>query len=274
MSGDGAPLRTEPLTLQTILPLGDAAYERSHPLPDYVRRAVSAMLAGRTAVLGGHVQACPDGHSERVWYHAWRHRLCPQCAWGQVERWLLTQKGRLLACDHSHGIFTMPHALTELWLANVTVMTPLLVASVHDPVCELLGDAQYLGARPGIIATLHTWTQTLLLPPHIHGLVTGGGLHETGPWVAVRHGDLLPVRVRGWGLYAHTQGAALAVCRQQLGQGPVEAPPPWEWQRACAERGEAHPERCPVCGQRLVGTTLIPRAGLPPPAAADGEQVA
>jgi hypothetical protein len=82
------------------------------------------------------------------------------------------------------------------------------------------------------------------------------------------------VLVRGWGLYAHTQGAALAACRQQLGQGPVEAPPPWEWQSACAERGEAPPERCPVCGQRLVCTALLPRAGVPPPAVTEWEQVA
>jgi hypothetical protein len=82
------------------------------------------------------------------------------------------------------------------------------------------------------------------------------------------------VLVRSWGLYAYTQGAALAVCRQQLDQGPVEAPPPWDWQRACAERGEAHPECCPVCGRRLVCTAIIPRAGVPPPAAAAWEQVA
>jgi hypothetical protein len=82
------------------------------------------------------------------------------------------------------------------------------------------------------------------------------------------------VLVRGWGLYAHTQGPALAVCRQQLGQGPVEVCPPLDWQSACAERGEAHPERCPVCGQRLVCTALLPRAGVPPPAQTGWEQVA
>jgi hypothetical protein len=69
MSSDGQPLRTEKLTLQTILQLGYATYERTHALPAYVRRAVWAILACRTALLGGHVQACPDGHGERVWYH-------------------------------------------------------------------------------------------------------------------------------------------------------------------------------------------------------------
>jgi hypothetical protein len=395
-------LNTDKITLQTILQLGYAAYERSQALPDHVRRAVWAILACRTALLGGHVQACPEGHVERIWYNSCRHRMCPQCAWVQVERWLTKQKARLLACEHYHVIFTMPHELNDLWLANVVMMTQLLFASVHDTLVELLGEPKYLGAKPGIIATLHTWSQTLILHPHLHCLVTGGGLSEGGQWVAVRNGFLLPMRVvmavfrgkllaairqglvqgtlqlpagqrrqqvenllnklgrakwnvhirerypygqgvlvylarylrggpianrrlfacdgqqvvfgyeerakgpgrqakrgtmrlplaqfigrwllhvpppgavlvRCWGLYAHTQGAALVVCRQQLGQGPVEVPPPWDWQSACAERGEAHPERCAVCGQRLVCVALVPRASAPPPAVARQQQVA
>jgi hypothetical protein len=82
------------------------------------------------------------------------------------------------------------------------------------------------------------------------------------------------VRVRCWGLYAHTQGTALAVCRQQLGQGPVALPPHWDWQSGCEGRGEVHPERCAVCGQRLVCVALVPRAGAPPPAAAGWAEVA
>ena len=132
MSGDGHALRTDKLTLQAILRMGYAAYERSHPLPAHVRRAVWALLACRTALLGGHVQACPDGHIERVWYNSCRHRMCPQCAWVQIERWLVRQQTRLLACEHYHVICTIPHELHALWLANVEAMSQLLFASVHD----------------------------------------------------------------------------------------------------------------------------------------------
>ena len=388
------------VTLQTILHLGYAAYERTHRLPESVRRAVWALLACRTAVLGGHVQACPEGHIERVWYNSCRHRLCPQCAWLQVERWLAKQKTRLLACDHYHVIFTMPHELNDLWLANVDAMSQRLLASVHETLRELWGDGTYLGAKPGIMATLHTWTQTLLLHPHVHCLVTGGGLTAAGDWVAVRHGFLLPmrvvmavfrgkrraalrqgvvygtlalpegkrpqhmenllnklgrvkwnvhireryahghgvlvylarylrggplanrrlvwcdgqqvvfryeerakpnggqahqrtmrlpleqflgrwllhvpparaVRVRCWGLYAHTQGEELARCRQQLGQGPVEAPEARDEGRE--GEGDAPAECCPVWGQPLVCTAILPRAGVPPPAETGWEQVA
>ena len=78
---------TDKITLQTILQRGYEAYACTHVLPDYVRRAVWAILACRTALLGGHVQTCPEGHVERVWYNSCRHRMCPQCAWVQVERW-------------------------------------------------------------------------------------------------------------------------------------------------------------------------------------------
>src|SRR5256886_16951677 len=147
--------------------------------------------------------------------------MCPQCAWIQLERWLARQKARLLACEHYHVIFTMPHELNDLWLANVAVMTQMLCARVHDTLCELLGAGTYLGARAGIMATLHTWTQTLLLHPHIHCLVTGGGLNETGQWVAVRQGCLLPMRV-GRALF---RGKLRAAIRQGLPSGQLTPPP-------------------------------------------------
>jgi Putative transposase/Transposase zinc-binding domain len=200
--------------------------------------------------------------------------MCPQCAWGQVERWLAKQTGRLLACEHYHVIFTMPYELHALWRANVEVMSRLLFVSVQDTVLELLGDAQDLGARPGIIATLHTWTQTLVLPPHVHCLATGGGLTADGHWRAVRDGFVWPVRVRGWGLYGHTQGAALVQCRQQVGQGPVEVPPPREGPHENEAWGQAPAERCPVCGQPLVCLALLPQAEIPPPTETGWEQVA
>ena len=102
---------------------------------------------------GGHVQAGPEGHIERVWYHSGRHRMGPPCAWVQTGRWLARQKARLLACAHDPGILTIPHELNDRWLAKVEAMRQRLFASGHDTLVELLGDPKYLGARPGIIAT-------------------------------------------------------------------------------------------------------------------------
>ena len=384
------------VTLHTIFQDAFPAYEQRHALPAHVRRAAHAIMQCRTAALGGHVQACPDGHMARLWYNACRPRSCPQCAYLQTERWLAQQQTRLLACDHSHGIFTLPHELNPLWLANVPVMTTLLFQAVRDTLGTLLAAPKYLGAQPGILAALHTWSQTLVLHPHLHCLVTGGGLTPAGQWVAVRHGFLLPARVvmavfrgkmvaairqtfvrgaltlpepmrpqqvlhllnrlghptktkwhvrsmeryrhgagvvtslarsrrggprknarlvawegarvlftgrarheeadgarpglqqmtvpvadflqrwlwpvpvpqtrtvRGSGLDHATRTAALALCRAALGPPPVVVPVGLDWQTVCAPRGEAHPERCPTCGQMLVCTGVIPRGGAPP----------
>jgi Transposase zinc-binding domain len=157
------------VTLQTIFQDAFPAYEQRHALPAHARRAAHALRQCRTAALGGHIQACPDGHVSRVWYNSCRHRSCPQCAYLQTERWLARQRARLLACDHSHVIFTLPHDLNPLWLANVQMMTTLLLQTVRDTLCTVLADPQSLGAPPGILAALPTWSQTLVLPPHLHG---------------------------------------------------------------------------------------------------------
>jgi hypothetical protein len=153
------------VTLQTLFQDAFPAYEHTQPLPAHVRKAARALRQCRTAALGGQVQACPDGHMARLWYNSCWHRACPPCASLQTEPWLALQQARLLAWDHSHGIFTLPHDLHPLWLANVPVMSTLLLQAVRETRCDVLADPQYLGAPPGLIAALHPWSQTLVLHP-------------------------------------------------------------------------------------------------------------
>jgi hypothetical protein len=206
--------------LQHLLDTHYPAFAEAHPLPAHVRDAVHALRSCRTAALGGHVQACPDGHVERVWYNSCRHRWCPQCAQLQIAQWLERQKARLLACDHYHVIFTMPRELNALWLANVRVLAGLFFHAAWATLSELLGDGKYLGATPGMLAALHTWGQTLVLHPHLHCLVTGGGW-DGETWRAVRNGYLLPARV----VMPVFRGKLLAALHQALDAGQLTLPP-------------------------------------------------
>jgi hypothetical protein len=208
------------VTLQDIFQAGSPDYERTHLLPAHVGKAARAIMQCRTAVLGGHGQACPDGHVSRIWYNSCEHRSCPQCAFLQIERWLCKQTSRLIDCDHEHAIFTIPHDLNALWLDNVGLMTSLLFTSVRDSLFELLGDPTYLGVQPGIMMALHTWGQTLVLHPHSHGLVTGGGLTPEGHWVAVHNGYLLPARV----VTAVFRGKFVDVLRRAFHRSAVALP--------------------------------------------------
>src|SRR5262249_7185320 len=138
-----------------------------------------------------------------------------------TERWLALQRERLLACDHYQVIFTLPHDLTPLWLANVPVRTTLLFQAVRATLGTLLAAPKYVGAPPGILAALHTWGQTLVLHPPVHCLVTGGGLTPTGSWVAVRNGFLLPARV-GMAVFRGTMVAAMTYLARYLRGGPLK----------------------------------------------------
>lgn len=173
---------------------GFTAYEKLHKLPYHVRKAAYALMQCRTAALGGHMQACPEGHYQRHWYNSCKHRICPQCNWLQIEQWLLKQKERLLNCGHYHMIFTPPHELNEIWLLNVRRMTNVLFITVRDTLYEFFPDERHIGGKPGIIAALHTWSRTLILHPHIHCLITEGGMKD-GHWISRKQkGYLLPVR--------------------------------------------------------------------------------
>jgi hypothetical protein len=182
-------------TIQDILGLGLPDFLDTHAVPDYQLKAALNLLRCRTAALGGHIEECPEGHTQHVWYNSCRHRSCPQCAFLQIEQWLEKKKELILPCDHYHFIFTQPSELRRLWQYNLEPMADLLFHSSSATLTKLLGDEAHLGARPGILAALHTWGRTLVFHPHLHCLVTGGGLTPDGEWKAVRNGFLLPARV-------------------------------------------------------------------------------
>jgi hypothetical protein len=182
-------------TLQAILQRHFKDYAQTKRLSVAQRRAGHALSACRTARLGGHVSRCPNGHVERVWYNSCRHRSCPQCNALARERWLAKMRSRLIECAHHHVIFTIPHELNALWRLNTPVMMQALFAAVRATLGELLEDSRYLGAQAGALLALHTWSRALALHPHIHALVTDGGLSSAGVWVKPKRSHFLPARV-------------------------------------------------------------------------------
>ncbi len=217
----------EKTTVQSILQNHYAQFEHDHPLPEYVRDAAHALMSCRTAVLGGHVQACPDGHVERHWYNSCHHRACPQCAFLQTENWLERQRARLLATDHYHIVFTLPHELNNLWKLNWVVMANLLFRTVRSVLLEFFTDPKHLGAQPGILMALHTWGQTLILHPHLHCLCTGGGL-DGERWKAAKNGYLFPAKA----VMMVFRKRIIRTVRRALDKGELTLPegdPPRKW---------------------------------------------
>lgn len=173
----GAPNR-----IVEILESGYAEFERTHPLPEYVRQAVRMTLQCRSAVLGGHVEKCPNDHIARVYYNSCGHRFCPRCAYRKQQNWLAKQRKKLLPVRHFHVTFTIPHEFNALWWWNFKQMADLLFHTAAKALQELMHDPERAGVQVGIVAALHTWDDRLLRHPHLHCLVTGGGLSAEDQW--------------------------------------------------------------------------------------------
>lgn len=208
------------VTVQQILQEHLESFTSRHKLPIWIRGAAERMRVCRTAVLGGHLIRCPRGHVERIAYNSCRHRSCPQCSLLERERWLAGWKSRLLDCPHHHVIFTTPQDLLPLWRFNKKGFADALFESASGALLELLGDPKYQGARPGLLAALHTWGQTLAGHVHLHVLVTGGGVTERGHWQPAKKSCLLPRKV----LMIVFRGKLRAALLRRLRRGELTLP--------------------------------------------------
>ena len=208
-------------TIRTILDASFDASSRESGYPRYVHRATQMLRACRTGRLGSHVQRCPSGHFERVVPHSCHHRLCPQCNALPRAQWLEKMQSRLIDCAHHHLIFTIPHTLHEVWRYNRVWFTQALFAAVAETLQTLCADESYMGAQPGLMLALHTWGRALPLHPHIHALLTNGGLTDDGRWQDPKRSCVLPARV----VMALYRGKLLSKLRSALEQGALVVPP-------------------------------------------------
>jgi hypothetical protein len=173
-----------------------AIYRKSHEMPFNQLRAMRAIELCRTAELGGHVEECDTCGSIRISYNSCRNRHCPKCQFLNKERWIEARAEDLLPIEYFHVVFTITDELNPLALRNQRVLYNILFRSVSETLTELSRDPEHLGAELGFISILHTWGQNLMDHPHIHCIVTGGGLSEDGKrWVSCRDGFFLPVKV-------------------------------------------------------------------------------
>lgn len=168
-----------------------------HVLSDQQRKVLRDIGLCRTAALGTHLERCDRCSYETVAYDSCRNRHCPKCQSSARDRWLLKQASSLLPVPYAHVVFTVPEQLGPLALRNQRLFYSILFRAASETLLEIAADPRHLGARIGILAVLHTWSQNLQLHPHLHCLVPAGGLaFDHSRWIATkRHGFFLPVRV-------------------------------------------------------------------------------
>jgi len=188
-------MRTSGPEVADIFRQHGSAYRESHRLSRAQMRVMRAIEVCRTAVLGGHRDRCDAcGHLE-ISYNSCRNRHCPKCQTLRKEKWIEARSEDLLPIEYFHVVFTIPSELNHLALLNQRVLYDLLFRSASETLAKLANDPKHLGATVGVIGILHTWGQNLMDHPHLHCIVTGGGLSSDGTWRPCRRGFFLPIRV-------------------------------------------------------------------------------
>jgi hypothetical protein len=174
------------------------AYRQNHgaSMSAEQRRVMAAIEVCRTAVLGGHLERCDQCGYERNCFNSCRDRHCPKCQSLARAQWIEHRQAELLDCPYFHVVFTVPEEIAAIAYQNKEVVYDILFHSTAETLKTIAADPKHLGAEIGFFAVLHSWGQNLMFRPHLHCVVSGGGLSADGQrWVRCRARFFLSVRV-------------------------------------------------------------------------------
>lgn len=183
--------------------------ERRYALSTQQRRALSAIALCRTAALGGHMEVCRSCGYERPVYNSCCNRHCPKCQALAQEQWIAARSARILPVPHFHVVFTLPQALRPLSQCKPRLLFDALFQASSETLLEF-GESRF-HALLGVTMVLHTWTRELRFHPHVHAIVSAGGLSLDGKsWVPCSRRYLFPVEA----LSKVFRGKVMALLRQ------------------------------------------------------------
>ena len=190
--------RSESRAEQRKLELADlfAKYGSSLRLSSHQRRTVRAIVRCRTVQMGRHRRVCEACSYSEDSFNSCRNRHCPKCQRLDEVQWLDRQMRDVLPIPYHHVVFTVPHELHAYFRVAPKLAYQQLFAAVAETLQEVAARPSNLGAKIGFTAILHTWNQRLLFHPHVHCIVTGGGLSADGErWIAAKPKFLFSVKV-------------------------------------------------------------------------------
>ncbi|MBA2774147.1 MAG: IS91 family transposase [Nocardioidaceae bacterium] len=179
-------------------------------------RTLDAVRRCRSAALGGHIDGCSSCGLLRISYNSCRNRHCPKCQGTQREQWIQAREDELLPVPYFHVVFTLPDTLNQLCMHKPSVLYNLLFTTAWSVLNSFGNDHKWLGAQTGMISILHTWGQTLTLHPHLHCIVPGGGLTNTGKWKMAKSKGKYLFNVKAMSITF--RGKFIAALKEQLPQ--------------------------------------------------------
>ncbi len=171
-------------------------YIQNHKLSKEQWKVFNAIRNCKTKELGYHICTCEECGYQHLSTNSCRNRHCPNCQKYAREKWINNEESYLLDCPYFHIVTTIPAELNRIVMYNNEQVFDILFKATSEAILTLAEDSKWLGAKIGMTSILHTWGQTMELHPHIHSIVTGGGL-KNNQWVQTKDEYLFKVQVLG-----------------------------------------------------------------------------
>jgi len=164
-------------------------------IPKNHLKVINDILICRTKDNGGKTYYCKHCNKYIFSYHSCGNRNCNKCQNELADLWLEKSKERLLQVNHFLVTFTLPDDLRKLARSNQKLFYDILFKSAAQAIQCITYDTKYVGGKLGMIAVLHSWSRNLSYHPHVHFLVTGGGLFEDeNIWMPAKDDFFVPVK--------------------------------------------------------------------------------
>jgi Putative transposase/Transposase zinc-binding domain len=171
-------------TLAQVLRHFGPGYLRTHTLSTAQAKAWRAIVACRTAALGGERLRCDGCGTEQWRWHSCRNRHCPQCQTRDRDACRAARLAELLDVPYCHLVFTLPHELNALAAVHPRWVYDTLMQCTAATLAEFAANPRWLGGIGAFTLVLHTWTQDLRRHLHVHALMACGALDsDQGRWI-------------------------------------------------------------------------------------------
>lgn len=135
---------------------------------------------------GFKLMVCEGCHDLKMVPYRCKGRFCTTCSCGETEEWSRLLMDDVLQVHHRHVVFTIDEGLWDVFLVHRHLLKTYMDEAVHV-VQEYFVKKRKV--TPGIIAGLHTFGSRMNFNPHVHMLVTMGGMKKNGEWVTY---DFIP----------------------------------------------------------------------------------
>ena len=183
-------------TIQYIFTKYKDEYIKKYNMSKEQWKVFNAIISCGTKALGYHICTCSECGEEYFGYNSCRNRHCPMCQKYAREKWINNESNYLLDSRYFHIITTVPYELNHIFMFNKEICYNILFKATSESILTLASDPKWLGAKVGITSILHTWGQTMEFHPHIHSIVTGGGL-KNNKWISCDKDYIFKVQVLG-----------------------------------------------------------------------------